>query len=314
MSFAGVKWVWMNGTFVPWQDANIHVSAHVLHYGSGVFEGIRCYNTVDGPALFRVSDHIERFFDSARTHSMAVPFAPQQLEGVIAELVSRNGFSNCYIRPVCYRGSMELTVNPRRCPVETMILAWPWEPLHGSDSVQRGIRACISTWKKFHSDMMPATAKANGQYVNSILAIHDAAEKGYDEAILLDMDGFVTEAASENVFVVRDGALFTNDEKHSILLGITRASIIQIARDLGYAVTITPLKAADITSADEVFFTGTAAEVVPVCEVDGKKIGDGACGAITMRLQEQYKRVVTGREAAYRNWLHPVYRASEVSA
>ncbi len=314
MSFAGVKWVWMSGTFVPWDDANIHVSTHALHYGSGVFEGIRCYDTVDGPALFRISEHIERFFCSARTHHMDIPFAPGQLEGIIAELVSRNGFTDCYIRPLCYRGSRELTVDPRRCPVETMILAWRWDPLHGSESLERGIRACISPWKKFHSDMMPTTAKASGQYVNSILAIHDAVEKGYDEAIFLDADGFVAEAAAENLFLVRDGALFTNDEKSSILLGITRDSVIRIARDLGYTVTIAPIKATDIISANEVFLTGTAAEVVPVCEVDGKQIGTGACGPITRRIQEQFRRIVTGREAAYRHWLQPVYRISEASA
>jgi branched-chain amino acid aminotransferase len=314
MSFAGVKWVWMSGTFVPWNDANIHVSTHALHYGSGVFEGIRCYDTVDGPAIFRISEHMERFFYSARTHHMDIPFAPGQLEGVIAELVSRNDFNDCYIRPLCYRGSRELTVDPRRCPVETMVLAWRWDPLLGSESLQRGIRACISPWKKFHSDMMPTTAKASGQYVNSILAINDAVARGYDEAIFLGADGFVAEASAENLFLVRDGALFTNDEKSSILLGITRDSIIQIARDLGYTVTITPIKATDIIAANEVFLTGTAAEVVPVCEVDGKQIGTGECGAITRRIQEKFRRIVTGHEAAYRHWLHPVYRISEASA
>jgi branched-chain amino acid aminotransferase len=304
----------MNGAFLPWKDANIHISTHALHYGSGVFEGIRCYDTTDGPALFRISEHIERFFNSARTHSLAIPFSPEQLEGAIAELICRNGFSNCYVRPLCYRGSRELTVNPRRCPVEIAILAWPWEPLHGSESVQRGIRACISPWKKFHSDMMPTTAKASGQYVNSILAIDDAIERGYDEAILLDINGFVAEAAAENLFLVRNGELFTNDEKHSILLGITRDSIIRIARDLGYPVTIAPLPAEAIASADEIFLTGTAAEVVPVCEVDNTRIGDGECGRITKQIQEQYRRIVTGREPAYRNWLQRVYRASEVSA
>jgi branched-chain amino acid aminotransferase len=314
MSFAGAKWVWMNGTFVPWNDANIHVSTHALHYGSGVFEGIRCYNTADGPALFRIAEHLERFTYSARTHSLAIPFAPDQIEAAISELICRNGFKSCYIRPLCYRGSRELTVNPRRCPIELAILAWPWEPLHGSSSVQSGIRACISPWKKFHSSMMPATAKASGQYVNSILAIDDAVEKGYDEAILLDVDGFVAEAAAENLFLVRNGALFTNDEKNSILLGITRDSIIQIARDLGYTVTIAPLRAADITSADEVFLTGTAAEVVPVCEVDDTRIGNGECGRITRHIQEQFSRIVSGQDAAYRHWLQPVYKASEVPA
>ena len=314
MSFAGAKWVWMSGTFHPWQDANIHVSTHALHYGSGVFEGIRCYDTADGPAVFRLPEHLERFFYSARTHSMAIPYTPEQLEVAIAELIHRNGFNNCYIRPLCYRGSRELTVDPRRCPIELAILAWPWEPLLGSDSVQRGIRACISPWKKFHSSMMPATAKASGQYVNSILAIHDAVAKGYDEAILLDADGNVAEAAAENIFVVRNGALFTNDERHSILLGITRDSVIQIARDLGYPVTIAPLAAADLTSADEVFLTGTAAEVVPVCEVDNTRIGNGECGSITKRIQERFTQAVRGRDAAYQHWVHPVSRLIELPA
>lgn len=313
MSFAA-QWVWMNGEFVPWNDANIHVSAHALHYGSGVFEGIRCYDTADGPALFRIAEHLERFFYSARTHGLAIPFSPEQLEGAITELVGRNGFSNCYVRPLCYRGSRELTVNPRRCPIEVAILAWPWEPLHGSESVQRGIRTCISPWKKFHSEMMPTTAKACGQYVNSILAIEDALARGYDEAILLDINGYVAEAASENLFLVRNGELFTNDERHSILLGITRDSIIRIARDLGYTVTVAPLPAEAIASADEIFLTGTAAEVVPVCEVDSTRVGNGECGRITRQIQDKYRRVVTGCEPAYRHWLQRVYRVREVSA
>lgn len=314
MSFAGAKWVWMNGTLVPWKDANIHVSTHALHYGSGVFEGLRCYDTVEGPALFRISEHLERFMYSAHTHSLAIPFAPAHIEAAISELICKNEFRSCYVRPLCYRGSRELTVNPRRCPVELAILAWPWEPLHGSRSVQSGIRVCISPWKKFHSDMMPSTAKASGQYVNSILAIDDAVEKGYDEAILLDVDGYLAEAAAENLFLVRNEALFTNDERNSILLGITRDSIIQIARDLGYTVTIAPLRAADIASADEVFLTGTAAEIVPVCEVDDNKIGDGHCGKITRRIQEQFSRITSGQDAAYRHWLQRVYRASGVPA
>lgn len=304
----------MNGTFVPWKDATIHVSTHALHYGSGVFEGIRCYDTESGPALFRIAEHLERFMYSAHTHSLAIPFAPEQIESAIAELVCRNGFRSCYVRPLCYRGSRELTVNPRRCPVELAILAWPWDPLHGSASVESGIRACISPWKKFHSDMMPTTAKASGQYVNSILAIDDALDKGYDEAILLDAEGYVAEAAAENLFLVRDGALFTNDERNSILLGITRDSVIQIARDLGYQVTIAPIKATDIATADELFLTGTAAEVVPVCEVDERKIGNGKCGRISRHIQEQFRRIVTGQDAAYRHWLQPVYKASEVPA
>ena len=314
MSFDDAKWVWMNGRFLPWDEATIHVSAHALHYGSGVFEGIRCYLTPEGPALFRVGDHIERFFDSARTHGMKVPYATEQLTEAMAELIRRNGFSNCYVRPICFRGSRALSVDPKSCPIETAILAWPWEPMHGAESIHRGVRVCISPWKKFHSEMMPTTAKASGQYVNSILALSDALEQGYDEAILLDVDGYLAEAASENLFLVRDGALWTNDERYSILLGITRDSIIQIARDLGYVVTVAGLTVEDLRAAEEVFLTGTAAEVVPVCQVDGNRVGDGQCGAITKHIQDQFRKIVTGKNVNYRRWLHLVTKAAAISA
>lgn len=190
----------------------------------------------------------------------------------------------------------------------TSILAWPWAPLHGADSVHHGLRVCISTWKKFHSSMMPATAKACGQYVNSMLALREAGQRHYDEAILLDIDGYLAEASSENIFLIRDGRLWTNDERHSILLGITRDSAIQIARNLGYQVTIGPLTVENLKSADEVFLTGTAAEIVSVLEVDESKIGDGRCGVITRRIQEVFRSIVSGRNAAYLSWLQPVHQ------
>jgi branched-chain amino acid aminotransferase len=314
MSFDDAKWVWMNGEFLLWKDATIHVSAHALHYGSGVFEGVRCYDTPEGPGLFRGNDHLERFFYSARTHGMEIPYQPEALAEAMAELIRRNGFTNCYVRPICFRGSRELTVTPKRCPVEVAILAWPWEPLHGNDSVHRGIRVCISRWKKFHSDMMPTTAKASGQYVNSILALRDATERGYDEALLLDVDGYLAEAASENLFVVRNGELQTNDERHSILLGITRDSVIQIARNLGYPVRIGALTVEDLKVSDEAFLTGTAAEIVPVCQVDDTRVGDGQCGPVTRHIQEQFKDIVSGHNASYRKWLQLVARTIDVPA
>jgi branched-chain amino acid aminotransferase len=314
MSFDDAKWVWMNGRFFPWNEATIHVSAHALHYGSGVFEGVRCYHTPEGPALFRVNDHIERFFSSAQTHGMKIPYATEQLTEAMAELIRRNGFSDCYVRPICFRGSRALSVDPKSCPIETAILAWPWAPMHGAESIHRGVRVCISPWKKFHSGMMPTTAKASGQYVNSILALRDALEQGYDEAILLDVDGYLAEAASENLFLVRDGALWTNDERYSILLGITRDSIIQIARDLGYRVTVAGLTVEDLRAAEEVFLTGTAAEVVPVCQVDGTQVGDGQCGAITKHIQDQFRKIVSGKNASYSKWLHLITKAAAVSA
>lgn len=310
MSFEDAKWVWMNNEFRPWEKATVHVSAHALHYGSGVFEGIRCYDTPDGPALFRANDHLTRFYCSARTHGMEIPYGPEHLAEAMAELVRRNQFSDCYVRPICFRGSHDLRVTPQDCPLLTAILAWPWAPLHGADSVHHGLRVCISTWKKFHSSMMPTTAKASGQYVNSMLALREAGQRHYDEAILLDVDGYLAEASSENLFLVRDGRLWTNDEQHSILLGITRDSVIQIARDLGYQVSIGPLTVENLKSAEEVFLTGTAAEIVPVLQVDESQIGDGYCGFITRRIQEEFRSIVSGRNATYLRWLQPVHRSN----
>lgn len=310
MSFEEAKWVWMDNEFVPWNRATIHVSAHALHYGSGVFEGIRCYETPDGPALFRANDHIARFYCSAETHGMQIPYGLEELGEAIAELIRRNQFTNCYVRPICFRGSHDLSVDPEDCPVGVSILAWPWAPLHGKDSVHQGLRVSVSPWKKFHSTMMPATAKATGQYVNSILAVREARKRGYDEAIFLDVDGYLAEASSENLFLVRDGALWTNDERYSILLGITRDSVIQIAQGLGYRVTIGPLSVEDLKSADEVFLTGTAAEIVPVREVDGASVGNGSCGAITKRIQDQFISIVSGHNSAYLSWLQPVYQGN----
>jgi branched-chain amino acid aminotransferase len=314
MSFNDAKWVWMNGAYLPWDKANIHVSAHALHYGSGVFEGIRCYDTIEGPALFRIDDHVERFFSSAHTHGMEIPYTAEQLTDATAELTRRNEFSNCYVRPICFRGSRSLSVDPKSCPVEVAILAWPWAPMHGAESISRGIQVCISPWKKFHSDMMPTTAKASGQYVNSMLALRDALDRGYKEALLLDVDGYLAEAASENLFLVRNGSLWTNDERYSILLGITRDSIIQIARDLGYTVNIGALTVEDLRNSDEVFLTGTAAEVVPVCQVDGENISDGQCGVVTRHIQEQFKKIVSGENPDYRRWLHLVTKAAALTA
>lgn len=310
MSFEDAKWVWMNNEFRPWEKATVHVSAHALHYGSGVFEGIRCYDTPDGPALFRANDHLTRFYCSARTHGMEIPYGPEHLAEAMAELVRRNQFSDCYVRPICFRGSHDLRVTPQDCPLLTAILAWPWAPLHGADSVHHGLRVCISTWKKFHSSMMPTTAKASGQYVNSMLALREAGQRHYDEAILLDVDGYLAEASSENLFLVRNGCLWTNDEQHSILLGITRDSVIQIARDLGYQVSIGALTVENLKSAEEVFLTGTAAEIVPVLQVDESQIGDGSCGFITRRIQEEFRSIVSGRNATYLRWLQPVHHSN----
>jgi branched-chain amino acid aminotransferase len=306
MSFGNAKWVWINGTITPWDKAVFHASVHALHYGSGVFEGIRCYETDDGPALFRIDAHLERFVRSAAVYDMHIPYTSQELTEAVAELVNANGFTSCYIRPLCFRGSGDLKVDPEDCPVEVAILAWPWAPLHGAASSKTGLRVCISRRRKFHKDMMPPTAKASGQYVNSILAIREAKAQGYDEPILLNTEGYLAEAASENIFLVRNNTVFTNDEQDSILLGITRLSVMEIIRDLGYELRVTRLSIDDLMNADEAFVTGTAAEVVPIVQVDGKTIGDGRCGPIGLQVQEEYMRAVYGRHPAYTHWLHAV--------
>jgi branched-chain amino acid aminotransferase len=309
MSFGNAKWVWMNGSIIPWEKAVIHTSAHALHYGSGVFEGIRCYETEDGPALFRVDTHLERLACSAEVYDMPVAYSATELTDAISELVHLNGFSSCYIRPLCFRGSSHLQVDPENCPVELVILAWPWAPLHGSESSRSGVKVCISRRKKFHSDMMPPTAKASGQYVNSILALREAKAGGHDEAVLLNTEGYLAEAASENLFLVRAGKLWTNDEKDSILLGVTRLSVMQIARDLGYELNIARLSVSDLLSAEEAFITGTAAEVVPISHVDGKAINNGQRGPVTQQIQQEYMRAVSGKHPAYMHWLHPVKKS-----
>lgn len=308
MSFEGVKKVWMSGKLVDWSSANVHISSHSLHLGSGVFEAIRCYRTAGGPALFRLDAHLERLFRSAAIHGMKVPFAAEELDRATCLTVVENGFDECYVRILCHYGSGSLGVYPRHCPVEVAILAWPMGAYLGAGATKSGIRTTITRWVKFESRMMPTTAKASGQYVNSLLAVRDAFDRGFEEAILLNADGDIAEGSGENIFVVRDGRLFTNDERSSILLGITRDAVMQIARDLGYEVVVGKLRLDDLLSADEAFFTGTAAEVTPIREVDGKNIGV-APGPVTRKLQEAYLAAIEGRSPKYGSWLRNVRAA-----
>jgi branched-chain amino acid aminotransferase len=313
MGFESTRWVWVNGTCVPWEQATVHVSAHALHYGSGVFEGIRCYETVDGPAVFRLDAHLDRLYTSAAAYRMQIPYAKQQLAEAVCETIARNGFSNCYIRPICYRGSSSLGLDPKNCPVEAAILTWPWGKYLGEESLEKGVRITVSPWRKFHSQMMPTAAKACGQYLNSILAAQDAMERGFGEALLLNADGTIAEGSGENIFIVRDGALITNGPEDSILLGITRDCVLEFARDVGWKVETKSLSLDCLLESDEAFFTGTAAEVVPVCEVDGRQIGNGKRGPCVRVIQEAFSRAASGRDSRYRAWLHPVAK-SVVSA
>jgi branched-chain amino acid aminotransferase len=304
MTFDQVKWVWMNGEIVQWSKANIHVSTHALHYGTGIFEGVRCYDTPRGPAVFRLDEHLDRLFASAELHGVKMPYLHNELGAAVCQIIEANQFRSCYIRPIVFFGSGALSLDPRRCPVEVAILAWPWAPLLGQDSVERGVRVTVSPWRKFQSRMMPTTAKATGQYINSVLAVRDATERGYDEALLLNAEGGVAEGSGENLFVVRDGKVRTNDARHSVLMGITRDSVTVIARDLGYTVEEGELTLAELASADEAFFTGTAAEVTPIREVDGIVIGRGEPGEVTRNVQQAFFDAVSGQSLGYRKWLH----------
>jgi branched-chain amino acid aminotransferase len=313
MSFDQSKWVWRNGEIIRWEDATTHVSVHALHYGSGVFEGMRCYATDEGPAIFRLDSHLDRFYASASVYGLEIPFGPLELTEAIEELIRWNEFESCYVRPLCYFGSRSLGLHPAQCPVEVVILAWPWAPYLGAVGLEEGVRVTVSPWQKFHSKMMPTTAKACGQYLNSILAVRDAFKRGYDEALLMNSDGHLAEGCGENLFIVRNGELITNDERHSILLGITRDAVIRIGHDLGHRVVTRSMTLDDLHGADEAFLTGTAAEVTPIREVDGVKINGGKRGPITESIQRVFFSAAAGRDVRYKDWLHVVARPLEIS-
>lgn len=306
MSFENIKWIWKNGEIIPWASATVHVSAHGLHYGSGVFEGIRCYETAAGPALFRLREHLERFHASAAAYNFKIPYSVEELSEAICELISCNEFRSCYVRPICYLGSASLGVFPKNCPVEVAIMAWSWAAYLGAEGLEKGVRITVSPWRKFHSSMMPTTAKACGQYLNSILAVSDAFSRGFDEALLLDIDGRLAEGSGENLFVVKDETVFTNRANDSILMGITRDAAVEIARSLGYRVETKSVELDDLLNADEAFFTGTAAEITPIREVDGQIIGRGRRGAVTEEIQKTFFDAVAGRDSRFLKWLHPV--------
>jgi branched-chain amino acid aminotransferase len=295
--------IWMNGELVDWADARIHVGSHGLHYGSGVFEGIRCYETDDGPAVFRLTDHLERLHASARLLGMELPYSVDEFRAASLELVAVNGLPECYLRPICFFGYGELGVSCAGNPIDCVIMSWPWGAYLGEEGLSKGIRAKISSWQRIGPNVIPHTSKATGIYLNSMLAVTEANKAGYDEAILLTADGYVADGSGENVFVVKDGALATPPLSTSILPGITRASVIELARELGYTVEETNLIRTDLALADEVFMTGTAAEVTPVRSVDDVEIG---VGPITLELQAAYLDTVRGRNPRYAHWLEHV--------
>jgi len=295
--------IWMNGELVDWADAKIHVGSHGLHYGSGVFEGIRCYDTPKGPSIFRLTDHLERLRNSARLLYMQLPFSVDELRAACNELVAVNGLPECYLRPIAFYGYGELGVAARGNPIEVVLMSWPWAPYLGEASLREGIRAKVSSWQRVSPNIVPHVSKATGVYLNSMLAVTEANNAGYDEAILLTPEGTVADGSGENIFVVRDGVLYTPDLATGILPGITRDSVMQIAQDLGYTVVEKALIRSDLYLADEAFMCGTAAEVTPLRSIDDHEIG---VGAVTLEIQKAYLDTVRGASERWAQWLEHV--------
>jgi branched-chain amino acid aminotransferase len=293
--------IWHNGEFVPWEQATVHVLSHGLHYGTGVFEGIRCYETERGSAIFRHADHLQRLAQSAELVYLSLPYGPEEIAAATHELIRRNGLRSCYIRPLAFRGYGEMGLYAQGCPVEVTVAVWPWGAYLGEEGKRHGVRAKVSSWRRISPAGLIPHAKASGQYLNSILAKTESAKAGYEEAILLDERGFVCEGSGENIFVVREGQIVTPPHTASILDGINRKSVIQIARDLGYSVVERDLARAELYLAEEVFLTGTAAELVPVREIDEHDLGEP--GEITRHIQAKFDDALHGRAEEYLEWL-----------
>ena len=305
------EWIWMDGEFVAWDDAQVHVLSHGLHYGTGVFEGIRCYETEAGPAIFRHKEHLQRLRNSGEMYYLPLPYSVEEIREATHELIRRNGMTSCYIRPIAFRGYGEMGLYAKSAPVNVVIAVWPWGAYLGEESKRTGIRAKVSSWRRISPAGLIPHAKASGQYLNSILAKTESANAGYDEAILLDERGFVCEGSGENIFIVRDGELITPPHVAAILDGISRKSVIQIARDLGYTVVERDIARSELYIAEEVFLCGTAAELVPVREIDDHVIGDP--GEITRVIQAKFEDALHGRAPEYAEWLDVVEIPSKVT-
>ncbi len=297
-----VEWIWLNGEFVKWGEAKVHVLTHALHYGSGVFEGIRCYDTPKGSAVFRLKDHLKRLFYSAEVMGLKIPYKEKELYDTTLELIRKNKVKEAYIRPIVFFGYGKMGLNPVGAKVDVSISLWPWGAYLGEDGIKNGVRVKISPWVRPPTNVMPTNAKVNGNYVNSILAKVDAVETGYEDAILLDSKGNVAECTAENLFIVKDNVLITPPTDNT-LKGITRDSIMKIALDFDIKVEERFFNKDKLYAADECFMTGTAAEVTPIREVDGNAIGEGKPGPITKKVQNKYYKAIHGKAPEYEKWL-----------
>jgi branched-chain amino acid aminotransferase len=298
-----VEKIWMDGELVPWAEAKIHVLSHALHYGSGVFEGIRAYETSRGAAVWHLDEHLKRLYRSAKLYHLEIPYSIEALVQATKDVIRANGLNACYVRPLVVRGYGEMGVNPLNAPVNVVIAVWPWGAYLGEDALERGVRIKISSWRRNAQNSLPAAAKATGQYINSVLAKVESLKAGYDEAIMLNEAGQITDGSGENVFVVRDGVLSTPPTQAGCLDGVTRNVVITLARDLGYPVKEENLVRTDIYNADECFFTGTAAEITPIREVDDRTVGEGHRGPLTKELQGAFFAATKGENEKYAAWL-----------
>lgn len=294
--------IWLDGKMVPWREAKVHVLSHTLHYGMGAFEGVRAYHTDQGPAIFRLQDHTQRLFDSVHILGMKIPFDQDTVNAAQVAAVKENNLDSAYLRPMCFYGSEGMGIRADNLRVHAMVAAWEWGSYLGKENMEKGIRIRVSSFTRHHVNIAMCRAKANGNYINSMLALQEALDDGYDEALLLDTQGFVMEGSGENIFIIREGVLYTPDLS-SALDGITRKTVMQLAGEMGYEVVEKRITRDEVYIADEAFFTGTAAEVTPIREVDRRAIGSGSRGPITEQLQKAYFDVVHGRSPAHADWL-----------
>lgn len=315
MSFPEGEWIWKDGTLIPWHDARVHILSLAVQFGSSIFEGIRCYATPAGPAIFRLGDHLRRLEDSCRIYRMDLPWTREQMAAACVETVARNGFDECYVRPMVVRGYGAVGMLPDGSPVETYICAWPWGTYLGEGALETGVDVCVSSWQRPAPNTYPALAKSAGHYNNAQLIKMEAVANGYAEAIALSPGGRVSEGSGQNVFLVRDGALITPPSEGTLLLGVTRHSVLRIAQDLGIDVHEQPIPREMLYTADEIFFTGTAAEITPVRSVDRIVVGAGKAGPVTRAVQTRFMQIVHGEvEAPDAGWLTPVAEAGPAQA
>jgi len=314
MAIEKVEKIWMNGKLVRWDDAKVHVMSHVIHYGSGVFEGMRAYDTPKGPAAFRLGDHVRRLFDSAKIYRMEVPFSQDQVSSAIVETIRANKLRACYVRPVVFRGYGSIGVNPTGCSIDVVIAAFPWGKYLGPEALERGVPVRVSSWTRMAPNTLPAMAKSAANYMNSQLIKLEAIADGYVEGIALDINGYLSEGSGENLFLVRDGIIYTPPAHNSVLLGITRDCVIRLARDLGFQVIEATLPREMLYVADEVFFTGSAAEITPIASVDQIPVGPGSRGPVTRQLQTAFFDILEGRKPDTYRWLTPVYEGEALES